>query len=222
MTDRWTERLSEYLDGELPAADRNALEAHLPGCAGCTEVLQELRAVAARAGSLDDRPPAHDLWPGVAARIGVTAGQVPSRRRVLAFRRVTLSVPQLVAAALALVIGSGVVVSRWAGTGSPAVAVTPAESTGVAESFVSFGGARYDSAVVGLERSLAEGRSRLDTATVRIIEENLAIIDQAIEQARRALAADPGSVYLNNHLAGTLRRKVDLLRRMSQLSTVQS
>ena len=37
---------------------------------------------------------------------------------------------------------------------------------------------------------LAEGRGRLDTATVRVLEQNLHVIDQAIEEARRAVAAD--------------------------------
>jgi len=35
MTDRWTERLSEYVDGDLNDRDREAIEAHLPTCATC-------------------------------------------------------------------------------------------------------------------------------------------------------------------------------------------
>ncbi len=33
MNDQWTDRLSEYLDGELADAERVALEAHLASCA---------------------------------------------------------------------------------------------------------------------------------------------------------------------------------------------
>jgi hypothetical protein len=40
------ERLSAYVDGELPAAERAALEAHLAGCARCAAELSELRQVA--------------------------------------------------------------------------------------------------------------------------------------------------------------------------------
>src|SRR5262249_29370782 len=39
------ERLSAYLDGELEAAERAALERHLPTCARCQEALAELRAM---------------------------------------------------------------------------------------------------------------------------------------------------------------------------------
>jgi hypothetical protein len=75
----------------------------------------------------------------------------------------------------------------------------------------------YDGAVADLERVLAEGRGRLDTTTVRVIERNLATIDSAIAQAQRALAADSASVYLNSHLAETRRRKLELLRQAAAL-----
>ena len=35
MTDNWTARLSEYLDETLAPTERQALAAHLTGCAGC-------------------------------------------------------------------------------------------------------------------------------------------------------------------------------------------
>jgi len=233
---KWTDRLSEYLDGEFATADREALEAHLAGCAECSALLEELRAVAVRARSLDDRPPTHDLWAGIAGRIGASASpavqsiqSAPSRRRTLLSRRITLGVPQLAAAAVALVVVSGAVVGGFLGSrGTGGAAQGLATPSGAAPGVVAvanvsdLGGARYDSAVVQLEGALAANQGNLDSATVRIIKQNLAIIDQAIDQARRALAADPGSVYLSNHLAGTLKRKVELLRRATALTTVQS
>ncbi len=50
MNDRWTDRLSEYVDGELGVADAAALEAHLPSCGDCRATLEELRRVVTRAG----------------------------------------------------------------------------------------------------------------------------------------------------------------------------
>src|SRR3989442_14258264 len=72
--DTWTDRLSEYLDGTLSGSERAALEAHLAGCAACAATLDELRRVVTRARGLEDRPPAADLWPGIAERIGVQGG----------------------------------------------------------------------------------------------------------------------------------------------------
>ncbi len=233
-TDKWIDRLSEYLDGELEKRDREALEAHLPGCAECSAALDDLRAVVARAGSLDDRGPSRDLWSGIAERIGAGSGaavevraieSAPWRREGLFGRRLSFSLPQLAAAAVALIVVSGAVAGGWVGmraAGSRAAgpAPNPAEMTVATAS--SLGGARYDSAVVELEQALVANRGQLDTVTVRILEENLGIIDRAIDQARRALAADPGSVYLSSHLAATLKRKMDLLRRATALTTVQS
>jgi hypothetical protein len=56
---------------------------------------------------------------------------------------------------------------------------------------------------------------------VRVVRQSLAVIDKAIDQARRALAADPGNAYLNLHLASTMRRKVELLRRANELAAAQ-
>ena len=230
-TDKWTDRLSEYLDGELNQAERDALEKHLEGCGECSAVLEELRAVTLRAESLDDRPPARDLWSAIAERIGSTAttGEVraiasaPSRR--WAGRRITLGIPQLAAAAVALVVLSGTVVGGFVGlrhNAGPA-ASTPAVEPGITvTNIASLGGAKYDSAVAELEQALVANKGQLDSGTVKVIRQNLQIIDQAIDQARQALAADPGSTYLSNHLAGALRQKVELLRHVTGLSAVQS
>src|SRR5438445_400088 len=71
-----------------------------------------------------------------------------------------------------------------------------------------------------LEQGRASGR--LDSATVRVLTQSLVTIDSAIVQARRALAADPGSAYLNQHLADTMRRKLELLRRASALAPART
>ena len=81
---------------------------------------------------------------------------------------------------------------------------------------------RADSAIADLERVLAEQRGHLDTATVRILEQNLALIDRAIEQARSALSKDPSDPYLNDHLARTMRTKIEVLRRAADLAAARS
>jgi anti-sigma factor RsiW len=213
MRDQWTDRLSEYLDGDLADSEEAALASHLESCAACQETLAGLRRVVARAGSLEDRPPPGDLWPGVAKRIG--AG--PRRRRI------AFSVHQLEAEGVALAVLSGG--SAW-GLHPVAAKVAALRGPSAGAEIVPVGaagaGGSYDSAVDDLERVLAEGRGRLDTTTVRVLEQNLALIDGAIAQARRAVAADSANVYLNTHLAETMRRKVDLLRQAAALVSAAS
>src|SRR6266571_4930346 len=144
MSDTWTNRLSEYLDGDLPEKELAGLEAHLPGCADCRATLPQA--------------------------------------------------PQA--------------------TTTPSPILT---NVGTYEA-----NPRYAAAVASLERVLAQGRSRLDTATVRVIEKNLGIIDRAIRDAQSALAADPANSYLNLHLAQEMRRKLELLRQAAVLAGARS
>jgi hypothetical protein len=76
----------------------------------------------------------------------------------------------------------------------------------------------YTEAIGRLQQQLARGRGSLDTATVRVIEAKLAVIDQAILDAERAVRADPGSDYLQAHLARARMTKLDLLRRATELT----
>jgi anti-sigma factor RsiW len=211
MNDQWTERLSEYLDDELPPAERAALDAHLAGCAACRALLEDLARVRARARSLPDQPPANDLWPAIAR--GMAAG-----RR--APRIPALSVPQLLAASLALMLASGGLAwlaARRSTHAPPSVAAGPAWGASPAWKSES----SYAAAITQLEAALEAGRSSgaLDTATVHALVHSLAVVDTAILEARRALAADPASAYLNHHLADTMRRKLDLLRQVSAIAS---
>ena len=232
--DQVIDRLSEYLDDDaapaaeqLTPAERAAIETHLAACAECRTTLAELRAVARLARNLPDTPPLADLWPGVSARLDPRPSVIPFRRTLS--KRFTFTLPQLVAAGLALMVLSGgmVWIARQGDprTSLPAIVATTEAPTSEPESppieAVSFADAQYDQAVADLAKALDAGRTRLDPETVRIIEENLASIDVAIDQARKALRNDPANVYLNNYFAASRNRKLALLRRASALAMAQ-
>jgi len=210
MNDQWTNRLSDYLDGELDSVERGALEAHLATCGECRVTLAELRGVVAHAKALEDSEPLADLWPGI--RAGLTPGRRPG-----VSRRFSFTVPQLLAASVALVLLSGG--GAWLALTPnaepqrprPGALVTPVTWT-----------SRTDLAVAELQEALTRNESRLDTATVRVVRQNLAVIDRAIAEARAALENDPGDTYLNLHLAATMRRKVELLRRINAIAAARS
>jgi hypothetical protein len=216
--DTYTDRLSEYLDGELAPAEHAEVEAHLRACATCREVLDELRAVVRRAESLPDVPPSSNLWPGIEARIAPGARVVPFTPR-----RFSFTLPQLVAASLALMLLSGSMV--WlARLGGDRTDFPVASGSGFdpAPKPVKWNDEHYDDAIADLQETLEAGRAKLDPETVRILEANLKAIDAAIEQCRLALEQDPGSVYLNNHLAQAKQRKLALLRRAMALTDTSS
>jgi len=228
MKDQWTDKLSDYLDGELNAAEQAELEEHLSSCAECSAVLERLRQVVNRAQGLEDQPPANDLWSGIAERIGAMpavsdlAEHRQRKQSRLRERRFSFSLPQLAAASIALMVlsaGSAWMVSRTEGPAAEGMTAVGGGEVALVSGVPEMGLAtNYDAAVVELEMILGERRDQLDTATVRIIEENLSIINRAIAQAQRALAMDPASMYLKEHLAATKRQKLEFLRQAAQMA----
>jgi hypothetical protein len=217
MVEHLGERLSAYLDGELGGEALAAAEVHLAACAECRAALEGLRRVAGRARTLADRPPERDLWSGIAGRLpGATPGVIPLRRRRIAF-----SLPQLAAAGIAVVaLSSGAAVLLTHGARAPVFPEPPsAAMTAAPAGLASAKGIQsYDAAIRDLEVTLAARRSTLDSATIRAVEQSLAIIDRAIRQAEAALAQDPNNMYLNNHLAHALDRKLEVLRRVTSMA----
>jgi anti-sigma factor RsiW len=260
------ERLSEYIDGDLDPSERGTLEAHLSGCADCRSALADLKLVRAHARKLREEPVPAEIWSRIEAAI--TAGRkipFPADRIVSRSTdgadsgrgaRFSFSLPELIAACLAIAVLSGGLVfalvrhpgSRIAApvlsvasapeSTAPARASAP-EPTRIAEREarapaqtilaertrdVALAPGRtvetpHEEAIAELRKALARERDRLDPATIRTLEANLAIIDLAIDQAKRALAADPANTYVKEHLADTMRRRVELLQRATMLAS---
>lgn len=238
----WTERLSDYLDDALTPEERTACDAHLAACASCRQTANELRTLIAAAQVEAMAEPPHDLWPGIAARIS------PRERehRVVAFasgaeraldarrmvrddtvRRVSFTLPQLALAASLLVAVSSAVAYVAAGRGVPAPGAIETPIVAQAEQpfavvadveRANLADAAYDEAIGDLEAMLVTMRDELDPRTVRVIERNLATIDQAIREARQALDADPANTFLNSHLIDARRKKLELLRRATMIA----
>ena len=211
-------RLSDYLDGELHEADRAAIEIHLGECAACRDTLNDLRSIAEAARRLPDSLPDRELWNGISMRLETSAA-TPSQARHR--RQFSFTMPQIAAAGLALMVMSGGLVYVALSNG-PRTGATVVEGNRIDEGVVVPAGLtdpHYDDAVTDLERTLEAGRDRLDPSTVRVLEENLAAIDKAIEQSRRALEADPANSFLNSHLVSARQRKLALLRRATALTT---
>jgi anti-sigma factor RsiW len=227
MSDQWTDRLSDYLDGEMTPAEAHDLKRHLDECDACRGTLDDLRHVIASAAVFEDAEPARDLWAGIAAGIGAAAAperapldlQLYARRRA-AVRRFSFTMPQLAAAAVVLVaISAGAVWMLTGGVDAP----QPAAGVIVQAAAGPPSGARlvttvapaspHDADIARLEQTLDEARDRLDPATIDVIERSLESIDQAIDDARTALMADPGNALIARQLDNTMQKKLDVLRR---------
>lgn len=78
----------------------------------------------------------------------------------------------------------------------------------------------YESSTRVFNRVLEEGAATLSPETLDAVREALAVADQAIAEARRALEEDPGSEELARILFASMKRRLELLR--SAATVVQS
>jgi anti-sigma factor RsiW len=216
-----TERLDDYLDGELSEAEFQDVELHLAGCTRCREEERAGRAVLAMAAALPrQQPPPRDLWPGIAEEI--------RRRNRFTLVSAAARRPAVVWAA-GLAAAAAVVVAVWVspretargpavagpeprGVVQPAVAGTPLEGLDEAER-------DYQRATAELMAALGTRRASLSPETTASIDENLRVIDQALAEIRAALERDPASPRLGRMLASTYEKKIETLQRVLKLTT---
>jgi|SRR5262245_11826746 len=236
MSDRFTGLLSDYLDHDLPRGECDALERHLETCAECRDVLADLASVKTRATSLVDPPAPNDLWAGIASRIGLagpTSEVAPRRMQVLELPRrmpkpsrwTPFALPRWVAAAAVFVVVAAAAVwlvqgrlaSRTSGEG---LAVRGSAPVLQDASAAGFDAARVEQEIRDLQAALDRGRGKLAPETVQVLEDNLRIIHKALDDARTALEQDPSNAELKQYLAGSVERKLELMRRAAVLAGV--
>jgi hypothetical protein len=165
------------------------------------------------------------LWPEVAARIGVQGTLLAFQRGSASQsfrRRVSFTLPQLAAAALALMVLSGGTV--WlARIGSPGTDFEPLAAqvdppSTARDTPAGSGDDAASRAAAELERTLGAGRDRLDPETFDVLQASLAIANQAIIDCQRALAANPTSSDVSAQLATAQQMKLMLLQRAGDLT----
>jgi len=213
--------LDDYVTGELTEDARGPVADHIAACAICDAEVESLKAVLARAADLPrsvDPPP--EAWLNIRAAIERDKEAVAANRGTSEkfWRR-----PYMLAAAvvLAAVLSSGgtalylnsradssrVTASNTGSGATPAtfVAFTIEENT-------------YLRNVAVLQDLLDQQEASLAPETVAQLKASLRTIDEAILEARSALARDPANKMLIEMLSGTYRQKMDLMRRTAEMT----
>ena len=214
------ERLDDYIDGTLAEADREEVARHMASCASCREEERDLRSLVSRAADLPrEIAPRRDLWSGVARETRGEPLRFPAGKPLW-----SRPLP-LLAAAAALVAASSAVTAFWMqGRTETRVAVAPSASLRPA-SYGSPGSLlaaerEYAQAASDLMAALDERRSSLPPETLQRVEQNLKVIDAALDEVRGALRKDPDNADLTKLLTSAHKRKVDALRRVVRLASL--
>ncbi len=217
------ERMHDLVDGLVPEAERRALDEHLSSCPACRDELARLRELVGALGALPtDAETPSGLWAGIEARIGATApADATSAATVVPFpgtrqaaRRVSLTLPQLAAAAVVVaVVSAGLVWATLSGRGGaePELARTEEADAGATARMVASGGG-YAQALAELESIVQRGRASLAPETLAALERSLATVDSAIAEVEEALRNDPNSELLARLLATHQGAKLRTLR----------
>ena len=142
--------------------------------------------------------PSRDLWPGIASRLETSAHRKRGRPWF----------PRLAAAVLLIGIGWGLALWTRPATDST-VLVQRGEQ---ADLEAQYKRARHDFLTGGLD--LPEDLSPL---TLKIVERNLRIIDEAIDELRKALEDEPGNPQLETMIEAKRRRGLALLHDVESL-----
>ncbi len=205
--------LSAWVDGDVDDAQRRRIEEHLAGCSGCREEAESFRALSREAGRLPrEIAPPRDLWPDIARRIAAEDRTSGRWRGARTWRGVAA------AAVVAVAVLAGVSIGRHASPPADAGRSTTVVQASLAGTGDLDGAiAEYARASRMLREALARRQASMNGDTVRVVFDNLAIIDSAIERIRVALAADPGNRDLAVLLVATYQQEIELLQRATQM-----
>jgi anti-sigma factor RsiW len=201
------DRLQDYVDDVLAETERAEVERHVTVCETCAGEVRALRALLGDIATLPRQiAPERNLLPDIHSAIG--NGSLGGR---------TLhSVRPLLAAAAVILVALSSAVTAWLMRERSETDNAPAIATTEHDEFLR-SEAHYVSATEDLAAVVRAQKNQLSPETLRIVEQNIAVIDAALQEARDALSADPGNVALSQIVLATYEKKLDLLRRAAEL-----
>lgn len=217
--------LDDYATGELTEDARAPVAEHIAVCEICSSEVESLRRVLARAADLPKSidPPA-EAWSTIRSTILRDEKAVTTRAESTA--RVFWQHPFIVAAAAAVVVavlssaGTALYMnSRAPGTQSSRSASSSTDNaTSATLAAFTIEENNYLRNASMLQDLLEQRETSLAPETVAQLKASLRTIDEAILEARIALARDPANKLLVEMLSASYRQKVDLLRRSMEMT----
>ncbi len=216
--------LDDYVTGELTEDARGPVADHIAACEICSADVESLKRILERAADLPKSidPPA-EAWSNIRTVIErdkqAVAAHANSPRHL--WRRQYA----LAAAAVLLVVlssaGTALYMSARNNAGSSSRAVASSRTGGATTAALAaftIEENTYLRNVAVLQDLLDQQEASLAPETVAQLKASLRTIDEAILEARIALARDPANKMLIEMLSGTYRQKVDLLRRTAEMT----
>ncbi|MFL5489615.1 MAG: anti-sigma factor family protein [Gemmatimonadaceae bacterium] len=220
--------LDDYVTGELNEDARAPVAEHVAACEICSAEVESLKQVLARAAQLPKSidPPA-EAWSNIRSVIlrDEQVGKRRDMRRRPIWRHPFMSA---IAAAVVVAVLSSAATALYLGARAPsardvrnaAAAAADASDTATPATLAAFTieENNYLRNASILQDLLDQREAALAPETVAQIKASLRTIDEAILEARNALARDPANKMLVEMLSASYKQKVDLLRRSTEMT----
>jgi anti-sigma-K factor RskA len=218
--------LDDYVTGELAEDARGPVAEHIAGCAICAAEVESLKRILARGADLPKSidPPA-ESWSNIRAAIERDNNAVAIReldaarpfwRQPYALAAAALLVAMLSSGGTALYMSSRNADREMASRAVASDANNGATPASLAAFTIEEN--NYLRNVAVLQDLLDQQEELLAPETVAQLKASLRTIDEAILEARNALARDPANKMLIEMLSGSYRQKMDLLRRTAEMT----
>lgn len=233
--EKCSDLLGDFLDGTLAGDDHTLLSTHLDDCLGCACVRDELRAIVSTAAETREHfvapPNERALWLRVrntieaelsaqqraaSAAAGASAALRARENFVarLMNKRWALSLPQLTAAVVAIVIGVSVITT--VGIQRLTAGQTLKPETQAARGVKKLNPDQLV-AIEYLMQRVEERKGRWNPRMREAFDRNLGIIDATVSDSLKELDESPHDEISEEALNAALRDKMELLREFSEL-----
>ena len=206
--ERYLNAIHELVDGTLGPIRRAELELHLEACDGCRALATDLREIARAARSLDVLQPPQHVWKSIAGQLRAARPRPLSRHRSVALLAI--------AATLVLAVGASLFMLRRPAP-VPQTATTsqgvgqPAPSNAASANPVQSVEAALTSTEAEFQR-LVEATNTVDPKTAMALQKPLLVMNEAMNEARKALDVDPQSAPARATFYEVLRQKIQFLQ----------
>ena len=210
------EAINDYLDGTLSPDATIEFEALLAEDEAARQEVETLREILDGAASLPaEIAPDRDLWSGIEHRISAST-QAPQRSVVRRWLGQPILRPMGYAAAAILVVLPLLHLLR-ANQASPPDSPTDRPTRSLSQAF-NEADQVYRQARIDVLAPLHEADTPVSEETLRVIQENLNRIDQAVAEIQGALLEAPDSARLVKLLIATREKERNLLQQLGHLS----
>jgi anti-sigma factor RsiW len=215
--------LEDYADEALAEDASASVRSHIADCEICNADVAAIREMSRRAKQMPPSvtpPPA--IWNGIRSAIESEAPETVSRQRPWLSRPMLAAAGLVIAAVSSLLTATAVGRSPRAPTGPVAVAArnpssqSASGSSALAEFTIQEND--YLKTASALADVLERQQASLSPETVAQLRKSLRVIDDAILEARNALARDPANRVIVEMLKASYAQKIDLLRRTTEMS----